>query len=65
MLVEVTCSPEDKCAGADVSDRKDKGYCPGESKAYCECSKGLQDLPSVALITVLGLASLMKSIFSL
>lgn len=65
MLVEVTCSPEDKCAGADVSVRKDKGYCSGESKAYCECSKGLQDLPSVALITVLGLASLMKSIFSL
>lgn len=40
MLVEVTCTPVDKCAGVDLSDRKDDGYCPGGSKPYCKCSKG-------------------------
>lgn len=65
LLIELTCSPPQNCTGVDVSVRKEKGYCPGESKAYCECSKGSQDLPSFALITVLGLASLMKSIFLL
>ncbi|XP_022804844.1 uncharacterized protein LOC111342071 [Stylophora pistillata] len=65
MLIKITCAPVDSCAGLDFSERKENGYCPGESKASCKCSKGLQDLPSVALITVLGLASLMKSIFSL
>lgn len=65
LLIELTCSPPQNCTGVDVSVRKEKGYCPGESKAYCECSNGSQDLPSFALITVLGLASLMKSIFLL
>lgn len=64
MLVNVTCTPADKCTGIDLSDRKDDGYCPGDPKAYCECSKGLQHLPSFALIVALGLTSLMKSIFS-
>ncbi|XP_058945570.2 mucin-22 isoform X2 [Pocillopora verrucosa] len=64
MIVERVCTPSDKCHGFDTSEKEDKGYCPGESKAQCKCSKGLQDLPSFALITVLGLASLMKSLFS-
>lgn len=64
MIVERVCTPSDKCHGFDTSEKEDKGYCPGESKAKCKCSKGLQDLPSFALITVLGLASLMKSLFS-
>lgn len=40
MTVERVCTPSDKCHGFDTSDKEDKGYCPGETNAYCECSKG-------------------------
>ncbi|KAJ7337232.1 Glycine rich protein [Desmophyllum pertusum] len=69
ITVQSQCTPEVKCEGIEVTYKSESGHCPRESKGTCasECKVteedfGIQNSPSFAVIILLAVTAVIKTI---